>query len=62
MNVNMCIAITNGGVGQFSDLLEHVLAELELLRQALVTVLQVDAKQSLLSQLLLGKDQARIQL
>ena len=43
-------------------LLEHILAELKLLRHALAAVLQVHAEQRLIAQLLLCRGQTSIQL
>lgn len=45
-----------------AHLLKHVLAEFEFLHQALAAVLEVHAEQGLVTHLLLGCDQAGIQL
>lgn len=48
--------------GDIIYLFKHVLAELKLLHQALAAVLHVHSQQSLVSQLLLSRDQACLQL
>ena len=50
------------GTGLEAHLLKHVLAELQILHQALASVLQVHTEQGLLAQLLPGCDQTCVQL